>query len=187
MRRVDHHPAYAWYPACSQLDRMDIAVLIAREHVELDQMWSEVATNTDRRRSDAFVVARLGQAAHADALAKVLQAARPETAELCAIAAQVLADHREHERIVLSLARLSSTEPRWLETLDGLRTMLVAYARDVQTYLFPLLREQLSEPRYQALASVFATERLRAFEMLSAILWPRDQVERQRMGSPTSR
>ncbi|HEY5923805.1 MAG TPA: hypothetical protein VIV11_19120 [Kofleriaceae bacterium] len=153
---------------------MDLEDLIARDHAELDKgiealsAWSPTAG-----QRVILDETRLGFVAHAEAISNVLHAALvhvPRTHLASRLLTATLAAHAEQEALLWRLARNVPNTVEWTETLTTLRTCTAAHHHDEPIGLLPLVRELLDGEAYAGFATRYATERLRALAMMSAVV-----------------
>jgi hypothetical protein len=153
---------------------VELEELIASDHAELERAvyalsaWAPTAEQ--RATLDA---ARLAFAAHAEAESNVLHAALVRVpAEH--IGSRMLTDmmraHAHQEALFWRLARNVPNTVEWTEVLGELRTSCFDHHREERLGLLQLVREVVAPDVYCLLATSYATERLRALAMMSAVV-----------------
>jgi hypothetical protein len=162
---------------------VDIALLLARDHDQLDRaiafLMDPSATYDDR--ASALEAARVSFAAHADADAAVLYRAMSQVAskhELAGLVAQVLAGHRIQESILRRMD-VGARSEHWMCATVRLRRSLHTHAEDEQSIMMPTLREWVPPLEYQRLSSIYATEKVRALGLMSALVPISQRAARQ--------
>lgn len=153
---------------------VDLAVLVARDHEQLEQTISLLVEPSSSReaRKSALEAARVGLATHADGEAKVLHAALAHVAapqDFAGLVAQVLAAHRTQESI---LRRMDHQADRgvWVGSVVRLRRSLAAHAEHEQLVVMTALRRCLPTAEYQRLAGAYAAEKMRALGLMRLLL-----------------
>ena len=140
----------------------DVAVLLARDHGELDRLVSILVASdrTSREWQVALDAARLGFAAHADAQQQALAVGRGTTVDR--IVEYVLVAHRVQEKLLDRIA--DPSRPTELVTIDALelKSSLLSHDEQERLMVLPALRDAIPVADYDRLASAYATERLRA-------------------------
>jgi hypothetical protein len=152
---------------------VDLAVLVARDHDQLHHAISLLlagATREARRRS--LEAARVGLATHADGEATVLHEALSHIAaphDFAGVVAQVLAAHRTQESI---LRRMDPDGERgeWACSVVRLHRSLYVHAEHEHAVVMAALRRCLPQGQYHCLASMYATEKMRAVGMLGSLM-----------------
>ena len=153
---------------------VDFEILLARDHADLeralDRLGSSALSAADRR--EALEAARLGFATHAEAEANVLLRAMvhvPPTHASARRVMRVLDEHCDQEALLLRLSRMRPGCLEWVRTLRVLRSCLAVHIEHERVAVLPAVRE-LAAPSYERLATSYATERLRALGMMSAVV-----------------
>jgi len=150
---------------------VDLSLLLDRDHDQLDRAIAtliEPADSDDARQATLDAV-RASFAAHADAEATVLHAALSQVAvkhDLVSLVAQTLAEHRIQESILRRLD-VRARPDDWICSVIRLRRTLAAHGSHEAATIVPNLRDTLAPIDYERLAQRYATERLRALDMLS--------------------
>ena len=153
---------------------VELEDLIASDHAELERAvyalsaWAPTAEQ--RATLDA---ARLAFAAHAEAESNVLHAALvrvPPDHIASRMLVEVLRSHAQQESLFWRLARNVPNTVEWTEALGDLRASCFDHHRDERIGLLPLVRELVAPDVYCLLAPSYATERLRALAMMSAVV-----------------
>jgi len=153
---------------------VDLEDLIVRDHGALERaivtMSGWAPTRDQRIALDAM---RLGFAAHAEAEANVLQRAMhhvPKEHIASRMLERVLSAHATQEALLWRLSRSVPNTVEWVDALDALRSSTSEHHGDERIGMLPLLRELLADDEYDRLAADYATERLRALAMMSAVV-----------------
>lgn len=153
---------------------MDLALLLARDHDQLDRAIAYLLEPSVAlaERQSALEAARVSFATHADAEASVLHAALGHVAakqDLVGLVAQVLAAHRIQESI---LRRMDIDVRRndWMCAAIRLRRTLLAHAEQEQQITMRVLRDCVPAAEYIRLAGAYATEKMRAVGMMASLV-----------------
>ena len=153
---------------------MELEDLIASDHAELERavyaLSAWAPTTQQRATLDA---ARLAFAAHAEAESNVLHAALarvPVEHVGSRMLVATLHAHANQEALFWRLARNVPNTVEWTEALTDLRTACFDHHREERIGLWPLLSELVVPDVYCLLATSYATERLRALAMMSAVV-----------------
>lgn len=154
---------------------VDLENLLARDHRDLEHALDLLATDTlsPAVRREALVAARLGFAAHAEAEATVLFRALvhlPPDHAVSRLTDCVLTDHARQESLLLRLAQAVPSSLAWARLVRLLRSNVSAHGEYERVAVLPSVRVVLPAQPYTRLASAYATERLRALRMLSAVV-----------------
>jgi len=153
---------------------VELEELVARDHAELEraiEAMSRWAPTADQRVT--LDAARLGFAAHAEAEANILQRAlviAPPMHVAARLLERMLGAHATQEALLWRLARSVPNTVEWVDALSALRASFVDHVVDERLGLLPIVRELLAADAYQLLATSYATERLRALAMMSAVV-----------------
>lgn len=140
----------------------------------------EPGANSDDRQC-ALEAARVSFAAHADAEAAVLYGALSHVTtkhEVAGLVAQVMAGHRTQESILRRMDVSARTED-WMCATIRLRRSLLLHAEDEQSIMMRTLRACVPAFEYQRLAATYATEKLRALGLMSALVPISQRAARQ--------
>ena len=153
---------------------VDLEELIVRDHAALERgietMSGWAPTRDQRVALDAM---RLGFAAHAEAEANVLQRVMtrvPGDHVASRMLARVLSAHSTQEALLWRLASSVPNTVEWVQALRELQGSFTGHHGDERLGMLPLLRELLAADEYERLAADYATERLRALAMMSAVV-----------------
>ena len=153
---------------------VELGQLLARDHEQLDRVFSsllEPSVSEDERPS-ALEAARVSFAAHADAEAFVLTSALQHVAakqDLAGLVAQILAEQRIQESILRRMDPGTRRED-WLCGAVRLRRSLLAHCEHEQMVIMRALRECVPTAEYQRLAGAYASEKIRALGLITAIV-----------------
>jgi hypothetical protein len=152
---------------------VDLALLLARDHDQLDRAIGSLIeqAGTAADREDALDAARVSFAAHADAEAAVLYGALAHVAskhDVAGLVAQVLAAHRIQESILRRMD-IRARSDDWMCASIRLRRFLLTHAEDEQETMMRTLRDCVPTVEYQRLAGAYATEKMRAIGLMSAL------------------
>ena len=153
---------------------VELEDLLARDHAELERAVEVMASwrpTADQRV--ALDAARLGFAAHAEAEANVLHLGLvqvPTGHVASRLFTRALSAHSTQEALLWRLARSVPNTVEWADAVDALRASFVEHHADEKLGLLPIVRELLSPEAYGQLATAYATERLRALAMMSAVV-----------------
>ena len=163
---------------------VELEHLVARDHAELErsiEAMSKWAPTADQRVT--LDAARLGFAAHAEAEANILHrvlVVAPPRHVATRLYERMFSAHATQEALLWRLARSVPNTVEWVDALDALRSSFTEHEVDERLGLLPIVRELLATEDYQLLATSYATERLRALAMMSAV------VARARAGRRTA-
>ena len=153
---------------------VELEHLVANDHAELERaMYALSAWAPTAEQRATLDAARLAFAAHAEAESNVLHAAFvhvPPDHAASRWLADVLRAHERQEALLWRLARNVPNTIEWTETLGELRVSFFDHHREERVGLLPLLREVVVPDVYCLLATSYATERLRALAMMSAVV-----------------
>lgn len=149
----------------------DVAVLLARDHAELDRLATILASTSPRLPAwrEALEATRRGFAAHADAQAAALDrvlSQRVPDPDLARTFAHVIAGHRTQERILEQLSAAGQSDAqRTCDALD-LRAALLAHDEEERLIVLPRIRSAMSPSSYLELAPSYASGRIHALGQL---------------------
>jgi len=153
---------------------VDLEELITRDHAELSRALDAMAAwKPPAEQRVVLDAARLGFAAHAEAEANVLHLALvqvPAGHVASRLFTRALSAHSTQEALLWRLARSVPNTVEWVDPLEALRISFMEHHTDEQLGLFLVVRELLATDAYERLAAAYATERLRALAMMSAVV-----------------
>lgn len=140
----------------------DVWTLIARDHHELADGLASLADGSATDPRGTIDGLCLGFAAHAEAHAKTLEGVlggRALPKYIAALVGELESEHLAQERQFTRLAY--APEYEWSDRARTLHDMVRQHHDYERAWCLPVLRT--CAPSYDALAALYATERLRAF------------------------
>lgn len=167
-------------PACWSCVPPDVCSLVRRDHDDLDRLLVAVVDPTGhpdelRAALDEFTLAF---AVHVTAEAKVLGAltlALPAAAAIAQLAAAMRDEHACQQRAIDALAQLVPGTEGWFTRALELRVLVVDHAARAHLMRWTL-QDRVPLGLHRALASRYATERLRALGRTSPAALARAQL-----------